>query len=421
MYFGTKLESEVLREFEKISVEEGFVKLAEKEEVPSKEKYNVTDETGEDEVKKAHPDGGNDIALSGSNWGKVETIVEQNNISQQIATSNPTGKLAYTLNVLFKLANAVDTDGLESEDNEAFEMSAVIDEAINKIVAVSKVAFTKVDELELAIKTNKQLADKAMKKYYDNMRGSDPAYVTKLRDEAHKQNRYVKNMEQELALLKGKETAPIASNTSKTEVGRARSTFINQQANTSEIRYFIREIARNTNLLPEKFFKTVRRTGPFNQAVFYPLAILEKKNQVTLPPGWKNVFFGKKGPSAQETIDAAFPRLSSLVEDFEPGEGVVSAPMGIGPLVKEDIKMPKREKGLARTKDWLDEFRTPAMVKMDENEFEALLSAHKRWDIQQKGITEEKAARRDAERRVARERARQTLNSIRARQTLNSR
>ena len=465
MYYGTKLDSVVLKEFERISTEEGFVKLAEKKEEPaSKNKYNVTDEDGEDEVDKAHPDGGTDIALSGSNWGKVETIVEQNNISQQIATSNPTGKLAYTLNVLFKLANAVDTDGLEKEDSKAFEMSAVIDEAINKIVATAKAmpaneldalkirkkhAMDKINQIEIV----KKSLEKAKESGDSNLINVLQQKINKL--DMGRWNKVINDVDQKMATLESG-ASPTATNTGlgvETGQTKTKPKFINQQANTNEVRYFIREIAKNTDFLPEKFSKSVRLTGSFNQAVFYPLAILEKKKQVTLPQGWKNVFFGKKGPSAQETIDAAFPRLSNLVQDFKPGEGVVSAPMGIGPLAKEDIKTPGvsrrekgqdfkpgegvvsapmgigplakediktpgvsiREKGLARPttktgpKDWLARFRTPEVAILSWKKFKQINQYEKYKDMQTRRLNQDNVEDRYQQRMQARDEKRKEM------------
>jgi len=143
MYYGINTESEVLKNFERIAKEEGLVKTAaDYDGIEAKENYNVTSETGDGEVADAHPGGGTVVPFDmkpADNADRVETIVEQHKINEGIARQqSATAKVAYAVNLMIKLADAIEQDGLELEDNALFEVSNVLDEAINKVVATAR-------------------------------------------------------------------------------------------------------------------------------------------------------------------------------------------------------------------------------------------------------------------------------------------
>ncbi|GAG89322.1 unnamed protein product, partial [marine sediment metagenome] len=151
--------------------------------------------SGEDEVKAAHPQGGSDICEARDNWGKVETIVEQHNINEGIATKNPTGKLAYVVKMLQKIATAVEEDGLEHKSAEAFQISEILDDAVNEIVSLAKKKKDdededeneKEDKDEKKDKEDKDEDDKDEKK--DKKKGKkDKEKVKKEKEKAKKDN-----------------------------------------------------------------------------------------------------------------------------------------------------------------------------------------------------------------------------------------
>jgi len=73
--------------------------------------YDVTGETGEQLIEKAHPGGGPTIAPSKEEGGKVETVVEEQKKSIDKATKKPTGKYAQTVSKLIALANKLEDEG----------------------------------------------------------------------------------------------------------------------------------------------------------------------------------------------------------------------------------------------------------------------------------------------------------------------
>lgn len=130
----TRLEdSEVFNAFADIAVKEGLLKKEAEYLYPDfdisqkspeldikvagdkrTELYDVTGETGEDLINKAHPGGGVVADASGSgDYGKVETILEEQKKNRDIAESVPTGKLAALMAHLVALADELDAAGFE--------------------------------------------------------------------------------------------------------------------------------------------------------------------------------------------------------------------------------------------------------------------------------------------------------------------
>lgn len=74
--------------------------------------YGVTPEKGEDLVNQAHPGGGTtpDVPAS-QDYGKVETIVEQQKTNRDIAERTPSGKMAALVQKLAGLAEHLDENG----------------------------------------------------------------------------------------------------------------------------------------------------------------------------------------------------------------------------------------------------------------------------------------------------------------------
>jgi hypothetical protein len=74
--------------------------------------YDITGETGEQLIGKAHPGGGPTIAPAQEEGGKVETIVEEQKKNIQKATKPPTGKQSsLVVSQLISLANRLDNEG----------------------------------------------------------------------------------------------------------------------------------------------------------------------------------------------------------------------------------------------------------------------------------------------------------------------
>lgn len=139
-YYGVQTQSEVFAELERIAQKEGFVKNAadENSDQSSKGKYNVTGGKGEDEVNAAHPGGGSDCCEAQGDYGKVETLLEQHKVFEEVAGKNPTGKLAYVVNFLQKVATVIEEEGLQSKDPAAFKVGKVLDEAVEKLIVLAK-------------------------------------------------------------------------------------------------------------------------------------------------------------------------------------------------------------------------------------------------------------------------------------------
>ena len=137
-YYGVQTQSEVFAELERIARKEGFVKEAADEKAESsKDKYSVTGGKGEDEINSAHPGGGTTAAEAQGDYGKVETLLEQHKVFEDIATKNSSGKLAYVVNVLQKIATAIEEEGLQSEDMNAFKVGKILDDAVDRLVSLA--------------------------------------------------------------------------------------------------------------------------------------------------------------------------------------------------------------------------------------------------------------------------------------------
>jgi len=73
--------------------------------------YDITGETGEQLIDKAHPGGGPTMAPAADEGGKVETIVEEQRKNIERATKAPTGKYAFVVRQLVSLANRLEGEG----------------------------------------------------------------------------------------------------------------------------------------------------------------------------------------------------------------------------------------------------------------------------------------------------------------------
>ncbi len=88
--------------------------------------YDVTGETGEQLVGKAHPGGGPVLFKAEEDGGKVETIVEEQKKSIEKATKQPTGKVAELMIKLVATANKLESKG-------DIEAAKIVDKTLSKL------------------------------------------------------------------------------------------------------------------------------------------------------------------------------------------------------------------------------------------------------------------------------------------------
>lgn len=91
--------------------------------------YDVTGETGEDLINKAHPGGGPTIVPAKEEGGKVETIVEEHKKLLDKVKKMPTGKYAEIVQELIVKANTLDDAGQT-------EAAKAIDSALREIISL---------------------------------------------------------------------------------------------------------------------------------------------------------------------------------------------------------------------------------------------------------------------------------------------
>lgn len=93
--------------------------------------YDITSETGEDFINKAHPGGGKVLFQAADEGGKIETVIEENKKIMDKIKKVPTGKLAQMVNKLIATANK-----LEDEGN--VKAAKIIDKTIAELLPFEK-------------------------------------------------------------------------------------------------------------------------------------------------------------------------------------------------------------------------------------------------------------------------------------------